>query len=556
MSLGWISIPHQHSYSSGCFYKLCEIGVPFPHNEYGEYIGYKTDHDPFERATSAGPLTSKYMTEKLEEEVWEKNVKIYDRTLAIKVIKIKDAVAGLIALNMDSGNYDIFKCDNIILATGGPAGIYYDSVYPESQNGFSSLAIEAGASLSNITEWQYGIASVKPRWNVSGTYMQVLPRFVSVDENDCEREFLKDYFEDEYEALSNVFLKGYQWPFDIKKVREGSSIIDLLVYREKILYNRRVYLDFTKNPFGLSEIEYDKLSKESYTYLKKSGVLFGKPIDRLLKMNEPAYMLYKNKGVDLNTEYLEIALCSQHCNGGIFVDNNWQTEIPGLYAIGECAGTHGITRPGGSALNSGQVGAKRAVLSIIKNKKREIDDIEFNEIALKLVKKETDFKESLKGKISVKDGIKKSRKDMSRYSGAIRDIESIKKLCTEITCNLNSISDTFYINTTGDLVRLYRLKDIYLTQLAMLYSIIGYYDKSKTSRGSALYTDKTGYLNKNLEEIFRFKYIEDRICSDLILRIKLNDTIWESNFKKVNPIPKTSENFETMWKNFRQKEAL
>ena len=37
---------------------LAELGVPFPMNEYGEYVGYRTDHDPRLRASSAGPLTS------------------------------------------------------------------------------------------------------------------------------------------------------------------------------------------------------------------------------------------------------------------------------------------------------------------------------------------------------------------------------------------------------------------------------------------------------------------------------------------------------------------
>ena len=41
------------------FLRLVELGVPFPVNRYGEYIGYKTDHDPRNRATSVGPYTSK-----------------------------------------------------------------------------------------------------------------------------------------------------------------------------------------------------------------------------------------------------------------------------------------------------------------------------------------------------------------------------------------------------------------------------------------------------------------------------------------------------------------
>ena len=51
------------------FMKLANLGVPFPTNEYGEYVGYKTDHDPRQRATSAGPLTSRFMTEALERSV-------------------------------------------------------------------------------------------------------------------------------------------------------------------------------------------------------------------------------------------------------------------------------------------------------------------------------------------------------------------------------------------------------------------------------------------------------------------------------------------------------
>ena len=47
----------------------------------------------------------------------------------------------------------------------------------------------------NLTESQYGLASVKFRWNLSGTYQQVLPRYYSTaaDGSD-EREFLSDYF--------------------------------------------------------------------------------------------------------------------------------------------------------------------------------------------------------------------------------------------------------------------------------------------------------------------------------------------------------------------------
>lgn len=101
--------------------------------------------------------------------------------------------------------------------------------------------------------------------------MQVLPRVVSTDrEGGNPREFLNDYFKDRGEMLSKLFLKGYQWPFDVRKVMEGSSIIDLLIYRETCLKGRRVYLDFRENPGG-REIDYGQLSEEARDYLERAG---------------------------------------------------------------------------------------------------------------------------------------------------------------------------------------------------------------------------------------------------------------------------------------------
>ncbi len=51
--------------SAQSFYHLVDLGVPFPHDRYGGFVGYKTDHDPRQRATSAGPKTSMLMFEAL-----------------------------------------------------------------------------------------------------------------------------------------------------------------------------------------------------------------------------------------------------------------------------------------------------------------------------------------------------------------------------------------------------------------------------------------------------------------------------------------------------------
>src|ERR1035437_1832917 len=48
--------------SARAFLRLCARGVPFPQNRYGEFIGYKTDHDPRRRGASLGPHPARKST--------------------------------------------------------------------------------------------------------------------------------------------------------------------------------------------------------------------------------------------------------------------------------------------------------------------------------------------------------------------------------------------------------------------------------------------------------------------------------------------------------------
>lgn len=538
--------------STRCFFSLVEGGVPFPHNRYGEYVGYKTDHDPFRRATSAGPLTSKFMTEMWEKKAFEIGLTILDKRLATEVLKNNNKVCGLIVLNKETGENEAICTPYVVLAVGGPAGIYRDSVYPESQTGATSLAIDAGANLQNLTEWQYGLASIKPRWNVSGTYMQVLPRFVSIDENGNEYEFLTEFFGDEYEALSNVFLKGYQWPFDSKKIYNGSSIIDLLVFYECSVKNRRVYLDFTKNPFSLENLEYEKLSEAAFTYLKNAEAMFGTPIERLEKMNMPAIELYKSKGVDITSEYLEIALCSQHHNGGIAVDRWWQTCVDGLFAIGECAGTHGISRPGGSALNAGQVGALR-VSQYIDKMNEKADENAFELISKEALEKLDTFnKECLKNDANADELIAYARGKMSDVGSAIRDNDKIAEYINELD---SLLLGTIGVKNEKLLYKAYKYLDILKTQKAVLSAMLHFSLMGVSSRGSAIICDKNGILPEGLDEMFRYR-ISDKIFADKIQEVRNDDGEIEVNLRDVRPIPTEDDFFENVWRTYRQNKCV
>lgn len=535
--------------SARCFLNLCELGVPFPTNRFGEFVGYKTDHDPCARATSVGPLTSKEMTEKLEAEAIRRNIKLYDNKIVISVIKDNDKVIGVLALDAISNELSLFNCKNVVFATGGPGGIYDDSVYPSCHNGSNGVLFEAGVKGQNLTQWQYGMASVDPRWNVSGTYMQVLPRFVSVDEDGTEHEFLYDYFKNEGELLSNVFLKGYQWPFDSRKVLSGSSVIDLLVYREKVMYSRRVYLDYMNNPKMQKELDYSSLSSEAREYLEKAGACFGTPIERLEHMNMPAIELYKSKGVDLYKEKLEIALCAQHNNGGAKVDLWWQTDIKGLFVCGEAAGTHGIYRPGGSALNAGQVGSLRAAQYISKKGIGEpIPNEEFISISEKTVEKHLRLVKNLKNnENNAPLYLKNARKRMSAFGGAMREKSQVLKAIKETDEDIASFETSC---GADNLMLAYRLRDVLICQKMYLYAILGHIEHFGNTCGSALYYDDAGELREGLDEVFRFTLDNGNINSTV--QETSYDLICENYFRTVRPLENGGGFFENVWRSFRE----
>lgn len=535
-----------------CFMNLCEQGVPFPMNRYGEFVGYKTDHDPYERATSAGPLTSKFMTEALQRQAKQLQIPVLDGLLAVEILKNEGRVCGLLCLETKTGQPVAIRCADLVLCTGGPAGIYADSVYPLGHTGSTGLALQAGAAAQNLTLWQFGLASLKPRWNVSGSYMQVLPRFVSVDDRGEEQEFLLAYFKTPAQALDMVFLKGYQWPFDSKKALCGSSVIDLLVYREQVLRGRRVYLDFTQNPFGLEKIPYEALSEETRLYLEKAGVCFGTPIQRLEKMNAPAIELYRSKGVDIAAEYLPIALCAQHCNGGIAVDAWWQTRIPGLFAAGECAGTHGIARPGGSALNAGQVGSLRAAQYISRKGGPVLAEESFAPIAQAAAAcLEGEREKLLENADNVDTLTAHAQRRMSDCAGALRRGESMQALLEETEGLLAALPQTVGVGSPARLYRYYKLRDILITQQAVLTAMLDHSTQVGVTCGSALYYSAAGQKPEPLEELFRFTPDDGRTAGVIQETVKEDDR-FTCHHRPVRPIPQNNDFFETTWRTFRE----
>lgn len=345
------------------------LGLPIPQDALGGVLRYQTDHDDVGRATSCGPRTSRLMVQVLAREAIRLEIPVFNHTTAVRILvheRPGRRAAGVLALSQKQRSDRnplgavALLCDFLVLAAGGPGELYRDSVYPRHCFGSLGLALLAGVEAVNLTESQFGIGTSRDGfpWNLSGTYAQCMPHVCSLDAQGRERHFLADHYRTTQEVASNIFRKGYQWPFHATRMLDfGSSLFDLAVFRE-MQAGRKVFMDFNRNPLpvqGDAAFDLSRLDPDVAAYLDKSGALLQTPIERLRRMNPLSIELYRRYKIDIASVPLEFAMNNQHMNGGLAVDTWGRTSLAGCYAIGEAAGTHGVTRPGGAALNAGQV---------------------------------------------------------------------------------------------------------------------------------------------------------------------------------------------------------
>ena len=534
------------------FFNLVNLGVPFPHDVMGQHIGYKTDHDPKRRATSCGPYTSKNMVQALIAEVRRRNISVAENRVAVKLLtdpEEKRAV-GAIFLNTENGDFEVVQAENTVFAVGGPGGLYQQSVYPQVHTGAIGLALEVGAKAYNLAESQYGLASLKFRWNVSGSYMQVLPRFVSCNpDGSDEREFLREYFTTPEEMYSAIFLKGYQWPFAAGHV-PGSSLIDIYTYIETVERKRKVYLDYRTDPADLC---IEKLSGEAAEYLRRSNALTSTPLGRLKILNNPAIELYKNNNIDLENEMLEIAVCAQHNNGGLAGNIWWESvNIKHLFPVGEVNGSHGVTRPGGSALNAGQAGAFRAAEYIAaKYQQNTIDEERFPaivQVSMELLKKAC----LLDNKCQWQHERAEFQSRMSRAGAFIRRTETVVDALDGAYRQLAVLQqDGLKDLAPQDLAESLRNRQLLTAQIYYLEAILMQIDRIG-SRGGALVLAADGVpINDKLPDSWRIKPEVPEYRNYIMYSCIGAMGYPEIGFERCRDIPEGDGWFETIWKEYR-----
>ncbi|WP_425486560.1 FAD-binding protein [Coraliomargarita sinensis] len=505
------------------------MGLPLPHDDRGAILRYQTDHDEAGRATSCGPRTSKLMVKVLFEEALTLGVRILPSCSGIRIVKEtvegKERVCGVIALHReeDRNEYGLvyIQCEDLVIATGGPGELYRDSVYPHHCHGGLGIALEAGIELCNLTESQFGIGTPRTKfpWNLSGTYVQVMPRVYSVGEDGEEINFLKRYYRTTREMVSNTFRKGYQWPFHSQRMLDyRSSLFDLAVFLE-CQAGRKVYLDFLRNPEPVNEGEefsLDNLDPDVRAYLENNEALYDLPIDRLRRMNPLAIELYKMHGTDVSKEPLEFAMNNQHMNGGILIDDWGRTNLNGCYAVGEAAGTHGVTRPGGSALNAGQVFGKRVAVAIKRAKNNHNDrsfDPAMMEKAVTDALSDADSYTHEDTGLTTKEVKTEVQARMSDYAGIIcsePEVNAALEAARELRRKIEA--EGFQVRSASMVGNAFRWKHMAYVSEAVLTALDHYIANGGGSRGARAICsdDGTQCPEAHSEDLSRFRFIEEQ----------------------------------------------
>ena len=263
------------------------------------------------------------------------NIEIFPRSDVQDIVLFDGHARGIVLRDMVSGKIESYIADAVILATGGYANVFYLST---NAKGCNTTAIwrahKKGALFANPCFTQIHPTCIP----VSGSYQSKLTLMSESLRNDGRiwvpkdpkdkrapneiPESERDYFlERKYPSFGNLV------PRDVAS-RNAKEMID--DGKGVGLTGKAVYLDFAE--------AIQRLGKETIT--EKYGNLF-EMYEQIT--NEDPYNVP-----------MRIYPASHYTMGGLWVDYNLMTTIPGLFALGECNfSDHGANRLGASALMQG-----------------------------------------------------------------------------------------------------------------------------------------------------------------------------------------------------------
>lgn len=271
-------------------------------------------------------------------EATRRGIKVLDQLMIVNLITQGGECLGAQAIDHE-GRPVVIRAKSTILTTGGASQLFEKNLYPSDITGDGyAMAHRAGAHLVNMEYMQAGVSVIVPFVNLFGNYMwDAHPNLTDRNGNP----FVEDYLPPGVTLGEVIAQKERHFPFSSSDI---SRYIEISI--QKAINDGRgtdeggVYMDFVGCDF--ERILADKTRS-------------------IARMWPLTYQWYKERGVDLYRDKVQIT-CSAHAiNGGLRIGPDAQSNLKGLFAAGEvAAGPHGADRLGGNMSVTCQVFGARA----------------------------------------------------------------------------------------------------------------------------------------------------------------------------------------------------
>ncbi|MBM7420347.1 MULTISPECIES: fumarate reductase/succinate dehydrogenase flavoprotein subunit [Chryseobacterium] len=400
-------------------------GVPFG-REYGGYLnnrsfgGVQVSRTFYARGqTGQQLLLGAYQA--LMRQVGKKSVQLFSRHEMLDLVMIDGKARGIIVRNLDTGEIERHTAHAVVLATGGYGKIYYLSTLAMGCNGSAIWRAHKKGALMASPSWIQVHPTSLPQ---SGDYQSKLTLmseslrndgriWVPLKENETRKgndipENERDYYlERRYPAFGNLAPRDISSRAAKERIDAGFGIGPL---------KNAVYLDFSK---AIKEQGKEKIQE-------KYGNLF----DMYLKIT----------GYNAYEEPMMISPSAHFSMGGLWVDYELMTTIPGLFALGEANfADHGANRLGANSLLQASVDgyfiAPYTIANYLSNEihtgKISTENIEFDK-AENQVKQQIESFISINGTKTVDYFHKTLGKLLYDYCGLARNEDGLKYAIEEI----------------------------------------------------------------------------------------------------------------------------
>lgn len=408
-------------------------GVPFG-REYGGYLnnrsfgGVQVSRTFYARGqTGQQLLLGAYQA--LMRQVGKGAVQLFSRHEMLDIVVIDGKARGVIVRNLDTGELERHAAHTVILATGGYGKIYYLSTLAMGCNGSAIWRAHKKGALMASPSWIQIHPTSLPQ---SGDYQSKLTLMSESLRNDGriwvplkedekrepnaipeeERDY---YLERRYPAFGNLAPRDISSRAAKERIDAGFGIGPL---------KNAVYLDFAK---AIREQGKQKIQE-------KYGNLFD--------------MYEKITGYDAYKEPMMISPSAHFSMGGLWIDYELMTSLPGLFALGEANfADHGANRLGANSLLQASVDgyfiAPYTIANYLANDihrgKISTDHIEFERAEVG-VRAQIDRFLKIKGSKTVDYFHKTLGKILYDYCGLARNEKGLRYAIVEI----NRLKQEFY----------------------------------------------------------------------------------------------------------------